>query len=681
MIAFCMLPLLSALSMTAYGQEAKDTVALNEVVVKGARVVRRVDGKTVYLTETEKQHAYSSYSLLKKLAFPDIRIDELSRTVQTISNRGEVQIRINGIIANTNDLQAIDVASITSVDYIDNPGVRYGNGIAYVIDIHTRRPTWGYSVGAQAMNTLTALSGFNNAYASINNKKSQLRVFYEQGYEDTKGSLTSETADYLLSDGTHHLISRNMQDSRTRTYDNTLELRYNLADSANYVFQATFSTALSNSPRTFSHCLVTESGTSDYTTTESNKERSANPVIDLYYQQQLGNHQILTANAVGTYIHTISNNFNDEGGAYDYDVNGDTYSLIGEAIYENKLKPFTLTAGLNTSWKYISNNYSGDVASSNNIHRIDTYAFAQIKGALGKLMYMTGIGASYDHYRQGENEYSYWLWRPKMQLSYPILTGVNLSYSIELSQHISNIAMISDTRIRQNSMEWKVGNPVLKPNSQLENTLSFSYNRTGFYTQLTAMYRVNRNCNLGKYIRTTDNQFLYLQVNQPHYNMIYLNSYNNVDIIANRLSLGLNGSMARFFNRGDNYDQCYTSFSASGNVTGYFGKWTVQLSADSGWRFMEAEMKGYNAGTLMAAASYRIGNCDITVFCINPFQHNPLKYRSTIVNQFVNKCTSLHSTDAGNAVQLSVAWRLTGGKKHTEVEQKLKNKDKVTGIM
>lgn len=83
----------------------------------------------------------------------------------------------------------------------------------------------------------------------------------------------------------------------------------------------------------------------------------------------------------------------------------------------------------------------------------------------------------------------------------------------------------------------------------------------------------------------------------------------------------------------------------------------------------------------MAAASYRIGNCDITVFCINPFQHNPLKYRSTIVNQFVNKCTSLHSTDAGNAVQLSVAWRLTGGKKHTEVEQKLKNKDKVTGIM
>ena len=673
--------MLAMVSVAALGQETTDTVTLGEVVVKGARVVRRVDGKTLYPTEIEKKHSHSGYSLLNKLALPDIRIDEMSRSVQSISNRGDVQVRINDIVANANDMQAIDVATITSVDYIDNPGVRYGNGIAYVINIRTRRSTMGYSVGAQAMNVLTALSGFNNVFASVNNGKSQFRVFYEQGYRDTKGSLTDETANYLLADGTQYNINRNMLDNRTRAYDNSIELRYNLADSANYVFQATLSAALSNSPRTFSHRLITETGKANYTATESNRERSSTPVLDIYYHRQLGKHQTITANTVGTYIHTLDNNYYDEGGAYAYDVDGNSYSLIGEAIYENRLKPFTLSAGLNTNWKYINNIYRGDVASTNGIHRVGVYAYAQINGTLGKLGYMTGMGASYEHYRQGDNEYGYWLWRPKMQLSYHLSAGIQLAYSIELSQHISNIAMISDTRIRQNSMEWKVGNPELKPNSRLENNLTVSYNRTGFYTQLSAMYRINRNCNMEKYTRTDDNQYLYSSVNQGHCNMLYMNSYSSVNIIADHLTITFSGTMARFFNKGDDYNHCYTSFSAMGNVTGYFGKWTVQLSADSGWRFMEAEMKGYNAGTVMGSVGYHIGNCDITAYVVNPFQRNPLKYRSTIVNQWVNKRTSLHSKDAGNSVQLSVVWRLNCGKKYRETERKINNKDKETGIM
>ncbi len=673
--------MLAVVSVASFGQEKTDTVTLGEVVVKSARVVRRVDGKTLYPTDIEKKHSHSGYSLLKKLTLPDIRIDEMSRSVQSISNRGDVQVRINGIIANANDMQAINVADITSVDYIDNPGVRYGSGIAYVINIRTRRSAMGYSVGAQAMNTLTAVSGFNNVFASVNNEKSQFRVFYEQGYRDTKGSLTSETANYLLNDGTQYSISRNMLDNRTRAYDNSLELRYNLADSATYVFQATLSAALSNSPRTFSHRLIAETGKADYIATESSKERSTTPVLDIYYHRQLGKHQTITANAVGTYIHTLDNNYYDEGGAYAYDVDGNTYSLIGEAIYENRLKTFTLSAGLNTNWKYISNIYRGDVASTNSIHRVGAYAYAQINGTLGKLGYMTGMGASFEHYRQGDYEYGYWLWRPKMQLSYPLFAGIQLAYSIELSQHISNIAMISDTRIRQNSMEWKVGNPALKPNSRLENNFSVSYNRPGFYTQLSAMYRINSNCNMEKYTRTDDNKFLYSSTNQPHCNMLYMNSYSSVNIIADHLTLSFNGSMARFFNLGDDYNHCYTSFSATGNVTGYFGKWTVQLSGDSGWRFMEAEMKGYNAGTIIGAVGYHIGNCDITAYCVNPFQRNPLKYRSTIVNQWVNKCTSLRSKDSGNGVQLSVVWRLNGGKKYCETERRINNKDKETGIM
>lgn len=536
-------------------------------------------------------------------------------------------------------------------------------------------------LGREAMNTLTSASGFNNVYASVNGGKSQLRVFYEQGYRNTTGGLTSETANYLLDDGSRHAISRTMVDNRKRSYDNSIELKYNLADSASYVFQTTLSTALSNSPRTFSHRLIAETGKDDYVATESDKERTASPVLDIYYYRQLGKHQSITANVVGTYINTVSNRFYDEGSPYSYDVDGKTYSLIGEAIYSNRLKPFKFSTGINVNWKYMDNAYGGDVSSVNAIHRAGVYAYAQINGNLRKLGYMAGVGVSDERYHQGDHRFNYWLWRPKAQVSYQLFDGMNVVYSFELAQHISNIAMISDTRIRQNSMEWKVGNPALKPNSQLEQNLTLAYNRPRLSTQLLAKYRVNNNCNLGKYTRTDDNQFLYTMANQPHCNMLYLDSYTCLGIIADKLTLTVDGHMARFFNRGDDYNHCYTSYGITGELTGCFGKWTMQLYADSGWRFMEAEMKGLNAGMVNLNVGYRIGNVNITAYWINPFQRNPLQYRSTIVNRYVGKTTCLYSRDAGNAVQLNVTWRLNHGKKYHDVKKKLNNKDKMTGIM
>lgn len=665
---------------TKCSNEKQDTIALDEVVVKASRVVRRVDGQTIFPSNVQKKSSYSGYSLLKRLSLPGIRIDEMSHTIQSTTNRGAVQVRVNGIKATSKDIQAIDVASVTSVDFIDNPGVRYGTDIAYVINIHTRR-TMGYSVGAQAMNTLTSASGFNNVYASVNGAKSQWCVFYEQGYRNTTGALTTETANYLLNDGSTHTIERKMLDSRNRHYDNSIELKYSLDDSSAYIFQTTLSAELSNSPRTFSHRLISETGAVDYIATESDKGRTASPVLDLYYYRQLDKHQTITANAVATYMHTLNHSFYDEGSPYSYDVDGKTYSLIGEAIYENHLKPFTLSTGINVNWKYMDNAYSGDVSSVNGMHRFGTYAYVQINGKLRKLGYMAGLGVSNDRYRQGEHQFNYWLWRPKAQVSYPLFAGMSLMYSIELAQHISNIAMISDTRIRQNSMEWKVGNPALKPNGRLEQNLTLAYNRPSLSMQLSALYRVNNNCNLGKYTRTDNNQYLYTMANQPHCNMLYFDCYTRLDIIPDHLSFTLDGSMARFFNRGDDYNHCYTSYGIVSDITGYFDNWTLQLSADSGWRFMEAEMKGLSGGMVNLNVGYRIGNCNITVYWVNPFQKNPLRNRSIVVNKYVGKTTCQYSKDAGNGVQLSVTWRLNRGKKYRDVERKLNNKDNVTGIM
>lgn len=183
-------------------------IALQEVVVKAARVVNKEDGKLIFPSDIQKQRSFSGFSLLGKLALPHIRVDEAGRSISATDNKGEVQIRINGILANMHDVQMLDVASIMSVDYIDSPGVRYGKNIAYVIDIHTRRASSGGSLGFNLTNALTTKLGSNDVYASVNRGKSQLNILYEQTYVNNKASEYNEDAQYLLHDGSEYQISR-----------------------------------------------------------------------------------------------------------------------------------------------------------------------------------------------------------------------------------------------------------------------------------------------------------------------------------------------------------------------------------------------------------------------------------------------------------------------------------------
>lgn len=117
-----------------------------------------------------------------------------------------------------------------------------------------------------------------------------------------------------------------------------MKLTYNLADSTRYVFQASLSGDFSHVPGDFNRKSVID-GTEEYIAIQQDNSRTGSPVLDLYYFQQLTPRQSVTLNAVGTYIDTNSSTSYDEGSPYRYNVDGKTYSLMSEAIYENKLKP------------------------------------------------------------------------------------------------------------------------------------------------------------------------------------------------------------------------------------------------------------------------------------------------------------------------------------------------------
>ena len=664
----------------AYAQNVDKTVTLDEVTVKAAKVVNKPDGMLVYPTDAQKQASNNGYSILEKLTLANIRIDNINHTITAIDNRGSVQLRVNGIVVGKQEMLALNPKDIAKIDFINNPGVRYDESIGYVIDIVTRRSESGYTIGTDVTSALTTLQGDGSVYGKWNRGKSEWSLSYDVSGYKNKGEKSKQLSQYTLTDGSIYTIERNDVESLSKAIAHDTKLTYNWSDSTATVFQTSLSGAFNNTPDNYNIKDITD-GSRQYQATSREHNKSLSPVLDIYFFRQLTPRQSITANAVGTYISTQTGSYYDEGTPYQYDVDGKTASLLTEVIYENRLKPFTLSTGLNYSYKHTKNDYLGDASALTKTNNNRLYAFAEIKGMLQPLHYTLGAGASYIHYTQNGHRYNFWTFHPKASLTYQINKSMQLSYTYRMQDVVSRIAMTSDAMVRTNSMEWTVGNPDLKPSHDMEHRLQFSYNTNRLQTFVDGYYKQCLKPNMAHYERTDDNKFIYTQINQKEIDVLDAMAYAGYWLLPEKFQIAAYGGVYRCFNYGNDYTHCYTSWYYVGSITAYLGKFTLQGYIDNGNRFLEGESKGYNGAYSVLKAAYSWRDWQFSLSWANPFKSNYKSYENELLNRNLYKHTIGYSKDSGNLVTLNVSWRLSRGSKHKSAEKKINLRDTDNGII
>lgn len=664
----------------ANAQNVDKTITLDELTVKSAKVVNKADGMLIYLTETQKQASNNGYSILEKLTLANLRIDNISHTVTAIDNRGSVQLRVNGIVVGKQEMLALNPKDIAKIDFINNPGVRYGESIAYVIDIVTRRSESGYTIGTDVTSALTTLQGDGSVYGKWNRGKSEWSLSYDVSGYKTKGEKSKQLAEYTLTDGRIYTIERNDVESLRKAIAHNTKLTYNWSDSTATVFQTSLSGAFNNTPDNYNIKYITD-GSRQYQATSREKNKSLSPVLDIYFFRQLTARQSITANAVGTYISTQTSSYYDEGTPYKYDVDGKTASLLTEIFYENRLKPFTFSTGLSNSYKYIKNDYLGDASALTKTNNNRLYAFAEIKGMFRPLRYTLGAGASYIHYTQNGHRYNFWTFRPKASLTYNLNNNMQLSYTYQMWDRVSRIAMTSDAMVRTNSMEWTIGNPDLKPSRDMEHRLQFSYNNNRLQTFFDVFFKQCLKPNMAHYERTDDNQFIYTQINQKEIDALNVMAYASYWLLPEKLQIAANGGIYRCFNFGYDYTHCYTSWFYASSITAYLGHFTLQGYIDNGNRFFEGESKSFSGAYSVLKAAYSWRDLQFSLSWTNPFNKKYKSYENELLNRNLYKHTIGYSKDSGNLVTLNVSWRLSRGNKHKSAEKKINLRDTDNGIM
>lgn len=671
--------LLSTAAIT-FAQNVDKSITLDEVTVRASKVVNKPDGMVIYPTDSQRQASTNGYSFLEKLTLPNLRVDNISHTISAIDNRGGVQLRINGIIVDKPEMTALDPKDILRIDFIDKPGVRYGESLAYVINIITRRNDSGYSIGTDITSAITTIQGDGIVYGKWNKGKSEWSVSYDINGGKSKGSNILQNANYTLTDGSIYTIERNDVETLRKYISHNAKLTYNWADSTATVFQTSLSGALNKTPDNYSIKEIID-GNHSYKATSRDGSKDLSPVLDIYFFRQLTPKQSIIANAVGTFISTKTNSFYDEGTPYIYNVDGKSASLLSEMIYENRLKPFTLSAGLNYRYKHTRNDYTGDATARTRMNDNKLYAFGEIKGSIKQFQYSLGTGVSYIHYTQNEHTYNFWTYRPKLTLTYNPSNELQMSYTFQMQERTSRIAMTSDAAIRTNSMEWTVGNPDLKPSRDMEHRLLVSYNTNRLQSFIEGYYKQCRRPNMAHYERTDDNRFVYTQINQKEIDVLDITAYAGYWLLPEKLQVAANGGMYRCFNFGYDYTHCYTSWFYVGSITAYLGKFYLRGYLDNGTRFLEGESKGYNGAYSALQASYNLKNWQFSLTWANPLYSNYKSFENELLNRNLYKHSIGYYKDSGNCISLNIVWRLNRGRNHQSAEKRINLKDTDNGII
>lgn len=278
-----------------------DAVAMEGVTVSASGQISRSDRKLVFPSERQMKVSTNGVNLLQQMMLPRIQINPMNNEIGLLGG-GELQLRINGAKAEIEEIKALQPSDIIRIEYHDNPGLRYGNA-EVVLDYIVRRPDTGGNFGVDLSQGMNAMWGEYNVFGKVNHKKSEFGVSYYMGPRDFYGMYRDNEEEFHLADGTTlHRIEEG-EPGHGAMFMNNLSVNYNLQQTENSLFSATFRLRSNSQPHWDYQGVLTNVSDPDdkVNMIDRTKNSWTRPSLDLYYQQGLKNKQLLIFNVVGTY--------------------------------------------------------------------------------------------------------------------------------------------------------------------------------------------------------------------------------------------------------------------------------------------------------------------------------------------------------------------------------------------
>lgn len=672
---------------------------LKGVTVEAAKVVEKVDRQIIFPTKEQVKTASNGYDLLDNLSLPTIIVNRAERKVLSLKG-GDVQIRINDVKASMQDVLALQPDEVTKVEFINVPGLKYGDSnLDAVINYQVRRRYAGYVSGVSTMQGTKA--GFNNSdgYFKYNVKKSEFSINYSFSYRSVEERSYESLGTYHLPTG--ETLHRNYlgYDSPFLYTTNNVQLGYNLSEPDKYTLNVRLNFYNHNSPVRGMNQLYQESSKANQYLQNNRKMLEQIPSLDIYYSLNMPHDQNLALNLVGTYIGTdyqyrmreyTFNKSPDESVKndpltdYSYDATGRKRSLIGEGTYSKNWKQMALSVGGQYNISHTDNIYVGSSNADTELKYSNLYLFTQLQGQQKWFSYQVGVGATRSSIHQGENGYSKWLFRPQVTLQAKASDRLSFKWSSKITSDIPSLSDLSELRQYSNSFEARDGNSGLKPFTGYNNTLSASWN-----IPLMSVYLEGNWTYYDKPIATSilpekreDGSYLFVSKpeNQKSHDYKHLLLTPEVHLIKDHLDLNLMCEYQNVKTKGLDYSHEFKYFSYGAEIRYMTGNWNIGYGAYKVEKSFWGEKTNGGEPTSNLAVTYSYKNWQFGVLGLFVFYPHGCVYKDELFNKYVQQKNKVRLADQGNMLVFSASFNFSHGRRYHTGSRKLNNSDRDNGI-
>ena len=672
---------------------------LKGVTVEAARVVEKVDRQIIFPTKEQVKTASNGYDLLDNLSLPTIIVNRAERKVQSLKG-GDVQIRINDVKASMQDVLALQPDEVTKVEFINVPGLKYGDSnLDAVINYQVRRRYAGYVSGVSTMQGTKA--GFNNSdgYFKYNVKKSEFSINYSFSYRSVEERSYESLGTYHLPTG--ETLHRNYlgYDSPFLYTTNNVQLGYNLSEPDKYTLNVRLNFYNYNSPVRGMNQLYQESGKANQYLQNNRKMLEQIPSLDIYYSLNMPHDQNLALNLVGTYIGTdyqyrmreyTFNKSPDESVKnapltdYSYNATGRKRSLIGEGTYSKNWKQMALSVGGQYNISHTDNIYVGSSNADTELKYSNLYLFTQLQGQQKWFSYQVGVGATRSSIHQEENGYSKWLFRPQVTLQAKASDRLSFKWSSKITSDIPSLSDLSELRQYSNSFEARDGNSGLKPFTGYNNTLSASWN-----IPLMSVYLEGNWTYYDKPIATSilpekreDGSYLFVSKpkNQKSHDYKHLLLTPEVHLIKDHLDLNLMCEYQNVKTKGLDYSHEFNYFSYGAEIRYMTGNWYIGYGAYKVEKSFWGEKTNGGEPSSNLAVTYSYKNWQFGVLGLFVFYPHGCVYKDELFNKYVQQKNKVRLADQGNMLVFTASFNFSHGRRYHTGSRKLNNSDRDNGI-
>uniref|UniRef100_UPI003FF11D33 hypothetical protein n=1 Tax=Prevotella sp. TaxID=59823 RepID=UPI003FF11D33 len=676
------------------------TLHLNDVVIKAARVIHKVDRDIILPNAKIKENSSNGYDLLRKLHLPNLKVNEAQQSIS--SYLGGVQVRINDIKATVQDILALQPNDVTRIEYIDDPGVRYGDAnLAVVINYVVKKRYVGYVGGVNTTQALWERFNNSNAFFRYNYKKSEFGLSYRLNYRWYDKRRQDSHAVYLQPDGLERTVDYVGQDAEMTYNSHNLQLSYNLSDPGKYSLNVRFGLDWMNSPYNKKLQKVFETGRQDLLLFTNDFGHVRNPVLDIYYSLNLPKKQSLVINVVGTHLgsdnihrqneYVLQNDVDETLSSsplhdYGYEANGSKYSLITEAIYTKLLnKVLSFSGGTNYAVSRTDNKYTGSQNVTTVLNSNNVYLFSQLDGRLSKIAnFQLGLGANYISIVQGNVGFHKWTFRPKLTLASNSIKNFRIRLTGSINPQVPSLSQLSEVRQQGSTMQADDGNSTLKATSTYNGTLGFTWNNkiVDVYWGGNMSYTPDAIMTSILPQQQADGSYLYVWKPENQKSFTSYFAYTTLvfhvipDIFDIQGELQYQHLRSRGLDYSHDFEPLHYGLTASLNLK----KWYVEYHFANAWEQLSGESRSAGEKQSTLTVSYKHKNLRLGLSCLLLGYPQGFDYKNRTNSKYYVSRGVTYIKNNGNMLMFTLGYTFSHGRKYKTDRRKLNNSDKETGL-